>query len=182
MVRAYAAEGWAGRFSRTRDRAWSVKRAMRPDLIIELDVAFEPLLRGTNRLARVAPDLFILEAPSEAFHKDVIPPTASAIHTNLDAMVFQQACELQTGELGALIRVEDLLAAILLIGSAPRRGRSPWSAYWRVATPTCGDSPSPPKQSKQSFSRASCPIFGCSVLRFGLNSLHQKRQLLQETL
>ena len=65
----------------------SVKRAMRPDLIVELDVAFEPLLRVTNRLVRVEIDLFILEAPPEAFHKDVIPPTAAAIHTDLDALV-----------------------------------------------------------------------------------------------
>jgi len=66
---------------------------MRADLIIELDVAFETLLRVMNRLEI---DLFILEVPPEAFHNDVIPPTAAAIHTDLDTMDFQQACELQT--------------------------------------------------------------------------------------
>jgi len=86
---------------------------MRPDLIIEVDVPVEPLLRVTNRLVRVGIDLLILEAPPEAFHKYVISPTAAAIHTDLDALVLQQPRELQTGKLTALIRVEDLWVAIL---------------------------------------------------------------------
>ncbi len=86
---------------------------MRPDLIIELDVTVEPLLRVTNRLVRVEIDLLILEAPPEAFHIYVIPPTAAGIHTDLDALVIQQTRELQTGKLTALIGVEDLRMAIL---------------------------------------------------------------------
>jgi hypothetical protein len=69
-----------------------------------LDVAFEPLLRVTNRLLRVEIDLFILEAPPEAFHKHVIPPTTATIHTDLNALVSYQAGELQTGELGGFNR------------------------------------------------------------------------------
>lgn len=61
---------------------------MEPDLIIELDVAFKPLLCVTTRLVRVEIDRFILEAPPEAFHKNVIPPTASAIHTDLETIIF----------------------------------------------------------------------------------------------
>jgi len=86
---------------------------MRLDVIIELDVAFEPLLCVTNRLVHVERDLFIFEASPEVFDKDVIPPTAAANHTDLDAMVFQQACGLQTGERATLIRVGDFRAAIL---------------------------------------------------------------------
>ncbi len=65
----------------------SVQRAMRPEVIIEVDVVFEPLLRVTNRLVRVEIDLLLLEASPETLHKDVIPPPAAAIHTDLDALV-----------------------------------------------------------------------------------------------
>jgi len=86
---------------------------MRPDLIIELDVTCEPLLRVTNCLGRVEIDLLILEAPPEAFHKYGIPPTAAAIHTDLDALVIQQTRALQTGKRTAVIRVEHLRVSIL---------------------------------------------------------------------
>ena len=71
---------------------------MRPELIIEVDVAVKPLLRVTNRLVRVEIDLLILEAPPEALHEHVIPPAAAPIHTDLDALVFQYARELQAGK------------------------------------------------------------------------------------
>ena len=85
---------------------------MQPDLIVELDVAFGLLLRVTNRLVHVEIDLFILEASPEAFHKDVIPQTAAAIHTDLNPPVFENPGEFLAGELAALIRVEDLWLTI----------------------------------------------------------------------
>lgn len=61
-----------------------------------------------HNLAGVEIALPILEAPPEALHKHVIPPTAATIHTDLNTLVFQYA-----GEPAALIGVEDLRTAIL---------------------------------------------------------------------
>ena len=86
---------------------------MRPELVIELDVAFEPLLRVTNRLVRVKIDLLLLDTFPESLHKHVIPPAAVAVHADLNPLVFQKSRELLAGELTPLVGVEDFGTAIL---------------------------------------------------------------------
>jgi len=49
--------------------------------------------------------LFILDGPPEPFYKHIkhiVPPAVCAVHTDLDAMVFQEPHELLAGELTAL--------------------------------------------------------------------------------
>lgn len=60
--------------------------------------------------------------------------TAAAIHTDLDTMVFQQACKLLAGELTPLVCVEDLGAAIL-------RDRLPHRVEAEVRGQCMGESP-----------------------------------------
>ena len=52
--------------------------------------------------------LFVLHAPLQPFPEHIIPPAPSAVHTDLDARVFQESSELLAGELAALVRVEDV--------------------------------------------------------------------------
>lgn len=47
-------------------------------------------------------NLFILETPPQLFHQYLVLPTSGAIHTDLNAMVFQQPGELLARELAAL--------------------------------------------------------------------------------
>ena len=56
----------------------SVKGSMRPALIIELDVAGEPLLGVLHRPIGQEIDLLVFEAPPQTFHEHVVPPTEVA--------------------------------------------------------------------------------------------------------
>ena len=64
-------------------------------------------------LESVQVDALVLERAPEAFDEDVIHPSAFAVHRDLHPSVFEHLGEILAGELAALIRVEDLRAAVL---------------------------------------------------------------------
>ncbi len=90
----------------------SVKRAMRPELIIEGQIAAHPLVGVADSLVGVQIDLFIFETPPQPFDEDIVPPPPRPIHTDLNAVSLQESRKLLAGELAALIGVEDLRRAI----------------------------------------------------------------------
>jgi len=85
---------------------------MRPALIIELNVAFVPLLRVMHRLVRVEIDLLMYKTPPQPFAEAIIPPLPVSIHAESKFHALQKPDEFMGGELTALIPVEDLWGAI----------------------------------------------------------------------
>lgn len=55
----------------------------------------------------------MLDAPQEPFYEDVIQRSAALVHTDADLMLLEHTNELSTGELHALIAVEDFRHVIL---------------------------------------------------------------------
>lgn len=94
-------------------RRLAIKRLRRVGLIVEQQIALQPLIGSADGVIRVQIDLLIFQAPPESFHAYVIPPAAVAVHADLNAVVFQESREPLAGELAPVIRVEDLRAAIL---------------------------------------------------------------------
>lgn len=90
----------------------SVKRAMWPDPTVERHVVHHPLVGVVDSFVGVGRDLLVFQAPPQPFHETMVAPASSPIRANLDAVRFQQARELRTGELAALINLDDLWAAI----------------------------------------------------------------------
>lgn len=82
----------------------SVKRAMRPELIIEPQVTGHALLSIVNGLVDVERDLFIFKAPPQPFDEHIIPPAPGPIHTDLNPVVFQAAGKFLARELGGFNR------------------------------------------------------------------------------
>jgi|JI10StandDraft_1071094.scaffolds.fasta_scaffold32866_7 hypothetical protein len=64
----------------------SVKRAMRPDLIIEGHVAGHPVLSVADRLIGMAIDFLIFETPPQPLDKDIVPPPPDSIHADLNSL------------------------------------------------------------------------------------------------
>ncbi len=94
-------------------RRLASKRLMWTRLVVEHQIAFQPLVRCADGIIRVQIHLLIFNALPESLHEHVIPPAAFAVHADVNAVVFQKSRELLAGELAPLIRVEDLGAAIL---------------------------------------------------------------------
>src|SRR6185437_964102 len=82
----------------------SVKRAMRPDLIVESHIVCHPLVGVVDSLVGVEIDLLVFQAPPQPFYEDIVEPASRPVHLNLDAVRFQQAREFQTGELTPFLR------------------------------------------------------------------------------
>jgi hypothetical protein len=52
-------------------------------------------------------DLFVFDRPPWPFNEHVVAPRAAAIHADPDRVPQQQAGERRTGELAALVGIED---------------------------------------------------------------------------
>ena len=57
-------------------------------------------------------NLLVFDAPPQSFHEYIVPPATSAVHTDLDAVIFQQPSEFQASELASLVGVENVRLAI----------------------------------------------------------------------
>lgn len=57
----------------------SVKRAMRPDLIVEGHGLRHPLVDLADGLVGVEGDFFVFEAPPQPLDEDIVPPAPSPI-------------------------------------------------------------------------------------------------------
>src|SRR5207244_7759390 len=83
--------------------------------------------RSADRAARLADavigpqvHLLVFDAAPEPFDKHVVPPRALAVHADRDAVVGEHAGKSLSGELRALIRVEDLRLAVTSQGILKR--------------------------------------------------------------
>ncbi len=85
---------------------------MRPDLIVNGQIACHTRARSADGLIGVEIDLFIFKTPPQPFDKDVVPPAARPIHTDLNLVVVQESGEFLARELTALIRIDDLRSVI----------------------------------------------------------------------
>ena len=94
---------------------------MWPRLVVERQVPPQALMGGADAVIRLSIYLLVFHAPPQPFDKHVVPPTAGAVHTDLDGMVFQESRELLAGELAPLVRVEDGGRAIASQGRLDRR-------------------------------------------------------------
>ena len=109
---AYAAVSRAGRLSQYTSSGASVKRSVRPRLVIACQVALQALLGGADGLVGAQIHLLVFDTLPQPFHEHVVPPATFPVHADLDAVVFQEPRELLAGELAPLVSVEDVRRAI----------------------------------------------------------------------
>ena len=76
-------------------------------LVVKREPAAKPLPKIGTVVKRAEVDIVVLQRPPQSFDKDVVLGTASAVHTDGNAMVLEYAGEILTGKLGSLIGVED---------------------------------------------------------------------------
>src|SRR5262245_29838483 len=89
---------------------------MRSPCVVEGDVAVDRLPCLADAVIGVQIDFLVLDGSPEALDEDVVSPCALAVHADRDAVVDQHAGEFGTGELAALIGIEDLRAAVFCNG------------------------------------------------------------------
>ena len=90
----------------------AVTRSVRPRVGIERPVPPHALTGDADAVISLHLHLLVFHAPPQPLHAHVIPPTAGAVHTDLDAMVFQESRELLARELAAWVRLEDVRIAV----------------------------------------------------------------------
>ena len=57
-------------------------------------------------------DLLVFNAAPYAFNKDVVTPTAFAVHADANVFTLQNGCKRFAGELATLISVKDIWLAV----------------------------------------------------------------------
>jgi len=107
---------------------------MRPGLVVEHQIARQPLLRRADGVIGVQVDLLVFDAFPQPFYEYVVSPASFSVHADLNALVFQESRELLAGELAPLVSVEDLRAAIL-------RDRLPHGVEAEVCSERIGEPP-----------------------------------------
>jgi hypothetical protein len=85
---------------------------MRTTGVVEGEVALDTGPGRGHRVVGVQVDFLILEGAPEPLDEDVVPPAPETIHADLDAVIEEQTRERGTGELRALVGVEDLRSAV----------------------------------------------------------------------
>ena len=81
---------------------------MPPLLIIEHQLIVDTLLGLGDTIVGLKINLFVFQAAPKALNKNIIHPSALAVHTDFDAVIFQYIGEMSTGKLTALVAVEYL--------------------------------------------------------------------------
>lgn len=76
-----------------------IKGLVVPGLIVMPEVPVERLLQVVSVLEGREVDALVFDAAPESLHEDVVMVAALAVHTDPDAMLFENACEGFTGEL-----------------------------------------------------------------------------------
>ena len=83
--------------------------------VVKLEVTPDLASGFADRLVGMQVDVLVFERTPEALDEDVVGPATLAIHADLDAFFFEPSGEGFAGELTALIGVEDLGLAVLVI-------------------------------------------------------------------
>ena len=86
---------------------------------------------------------FVLEGSQQALDREVIDPTALAVHADLHLCVHQQIDPIAAGEPAALIRVEYLRCAVLGWPPSAPPLRTLHPNCWTVARPEPCDRTNP---------------------------------------
>ena len=89
---------------------------MRAALIVEREVLSDARARIADAVVGMQVDLLVLDRLPQPLDKHVVAPAAFAIHADADAARLERAGERQTGELAALVGVEDLGLAVAIKG------------------------------------------------------------------
>ena len=76
-------------------------------MVIEREVAVQPVIGIIQCIVIVGIDLFILDGSPQSFHKDIVMGASPTIHADTDTCPRQTVDECDAGELCPLIRVED---------------------------------------------------------------------------
>lgn len=90
----------------------TIKRPMRPGLIVKRQVALYPLLGCDDGFIGVEIYLLVCDGFPESFREPVVAPAACPVYADLNAVVSEQARELLPGKLAPLIGIEELRRAI----------------------------------------------------------------------
>jgi len=93
-------------------RRLPIQAGMGSLLVEELDVTADAAPCCGDRFVSMQIDLFIFDGTPEAFDEDVVSPASLAIHADPDAFLLEPIRKRHTGELAALIGVEDLRFAV----------------------------------------------------------------------
>ena len=88
-----------------------VESLVRSVLVIEEEVVDQSLDQKGDGVVGFEVEVFVFDRAPEAFNEHVVQGSASAIHADLDAFCFQVLCVSQAGELGTLVRIEDVGAS-----------------------------------------------------------------------
>ena len=84
-----------------------IKRGVWPLLVVEADVAAKPTLQGRRAVVAPQVDVLVLQRPPQSLDEDIVEGPATAIHTDQDVPCLESLDPLGTGELRALIGIED---------------------------------------------------------------------------
>jgi hypothetical protein len=87
------------------------KRLVRPFIIVKMKILLQFSFTLPDILIILEINLLPFYATPEALYKDIIETTTFPIHTDLNALLGQDSSEFTTGELRALIRIENLWLA-----------------------------------------------------------------------
>ena len=93
-------------------RACGAKRGVRPDGIVEPDVAADADAGFGDEGVGVEIHLLVLHRAPEALYEYVVAPAALAIHADGDLLAVEDVGERRAGELRALVAVEDVRFAM----------------------------------------------------------------------
>ena len=85
-------------------------------MVVELDPVPDLVTSVWDGVVGVEINLFVFEAAPEALNEDVVDPAAFAIHADFYVSIFEYLGKCLTGELAALVGVEDFGRAVVMQG------------------------------------------------------------------
>ena len=85
-------------------------------LVVELEIISDPSSGLSHTLVGFQIDFLVFQAAPHPFDKDIVDPSALAVHADSDIRILEDIDEGLAGELGALVRIEDLGGAITTEG------------------------------------------------------------------
>src|SRR5664279_4551803 len=93
---------------------------MRPTAIVEAEIAADRRAGLGHAVVGSQIHLLVFDAAPQPLNEDVVAPRAFSVHANRDAILDQHAGERHSGELRALVCVEDRWLAVLCQGVLQR--------------------------------------------------------------
>src|SRR5205823_7405677 len=93
-------------------RGHVVKTRMGPSSVIKVEIPADRMSRLADRFVGSQIDLLVFDAAPQPLDEHVVSPCTLAVHADGDAVAGEQAGEGRTGELRALISVEDVGLAV----------------------------------------------------------------------